>query len=167
MLLIESVLPKNIGRDWIARHIPHHGTMCLIDDVIAWDAEVIHCRTQTHTHTENPLRADGRLGAICGVEYAAQAVAIHHAILLSQQSATASTAAPVQGYLAAVRDLETFFERLDTFPQPLEIVASRYAALDGGAIYDFVVCQASLTLQTGRITLKAGGPATGKRGVSP
>jgi len=166
-LLIESVLPGRIGRDWIARHIPHHGAMCLIDDVTAWDAEVIHCTTQTHANTENPLRADGRLGAICGVEYAAQAVAIHHAILLAQQSATPSPAAPVQGYLASVRDLETSVERLDTLPQPLEIVASRYAALDGGAIYDFVVRHASSTLQTGRITLKAAPLAAGSAGVSP
>jgi predicted hotdog family 3-hydroxylacyl-ACP dehydratase len=166
-LLTESVLPKRIGRDWIARHIPHHAAMCLIDDVTAWDAEVIHCTTQTHTHIGNPLRADGRLGAICGVEYAAQAVAIHRAILLAQQSATASIAAPLQGYLAALRDLETLVERLDAFPQPLEIVASRYAALDGGAIYDFIVRQASSTLQTGRITLKTATLATGPRGVSP
>jgi predicted hotdog family 3-hydroxylacyl-ACP dehydratase len=166
-LLIESVLPGRIGRDWIARHIPHHGAMCLIDEVTAWDAEVIHCTTRTHTHIENPLRADGRLGAICGVEYAAQAVAIHHAILLAQQPATATTAAPVQGYLAALRDLETLVERLDTLAQPLEILASRYAALDGGAIYDFVVRQASSTLQTGRITLKTATPATAPAGVSP
>jgi predicted hotdog family 3-hydroxylacyl-ACP dehydratase len=155
-----------IGRDWIARHVPHQGAMCLIDEVTAWDADVVHCRTQTHTSRENPLRADGRLGAICGVEYAAQAVAIHHAILLEHQAPAAMPAAPVQGYLAALRDLETLVERLDALLQPLEIIASRYAAIDGGAIYDFIVRQEKLTLQTGRLTLKAVDAAIGARGDS-
>jgi predicted hotdog family 3-hydroxylacyl-ACP dehydratase len=165
-LLSESGFPGKIGRDWIARHIPHHGEMCLIDDVVAWDAKAIHCTTQTHTLTGNPLRANGRLGAICGVEYAAQAAAIHRAILLVQQSMTARTAAPVQAYLAALRDVESYVDRLDIYPQPLEIVASQYASLDGGAIYDFVIRHVSTTLQTGRITLKAAPTlATGFPGV--
>jgi len=162
-LLSESALPGQIGRDWIARHIPHHGSMCLIDDVISWDGDAIHCRTQTHTSTDNPLRADGRLGAICGVEYAAQAIAIHHAILLAQQAPGGAAGAPVQGYLAALRDLETYVEGLDTLPPPLDIFASRHAALDRGAVYDFVVRQASLSLLKGRITLKLASPATAPR----
>jgi len=151
-LLIVSAVPAQIGRDWIARHIPHHGAMCLIDSVTAWDSDTIQCATQTHTHADNPLRADGRLGALCGVEYAAQAMAIHCAILLARQSAIGGTAAA--GYIAALRDVECRVDRLDTYLQPLQIVASRQAGFAGGAMYDFVIGHASLTLQTGRVTLK-------------
>jgi len=166
--VIGSEMPQSVGRDWIARHIPHHGSMCLIDEVTAWDGETIHCTTRTHTQAGNPLRADGRLGAACGVEYAAQAVAIHCAILQTQASrpATTAEAPPVQGYLAAVRDVDSRVDRLDAFPHALDIVASRYAALDRGAVYTFIIRHQSATLLTGRITLKAAAHATGAVGPS-
>ena len=43
-------------------HIPHHGRMCLLDEVIEWDAQHIRCRSGTHRCADNPLRSHGRLG---------------------------------------------------------------------------------------------------------
>ena len=65
----------------IARRIPHQGRMCLLDAVTEWDGAHIVCQASSHRASDNPLRAEGRLGAACGVEYAAQAMAVHGALL--------------------------------------------------------------------------------------
>ncbi len=59
--------------------------MCLLDAVRDWSAEAITCTATSHTDPANPLRADGRLGAANGIEYAAQAMAIHGALLAGQR----------------------------------------------------------------------------------
>ena len=48
---------------WIATHIPHQGSMCLLDGVTAWDAQRIVCSASSHRTASNPLRQFGRLGA--------------------------------------------------------------------------------------------------------
>ncbi len=54
--------------------------MCLLDEVIDWDAQHIRCRTATHRAPDNPLRSHDRLGIACGIEYVAQAMALHGAL---------------------------------------------------------------------------------------
>ena len=73
---------------WIEPHIPHKGRMCLLDDVLSWDRSRIRCRSAQHRTPDNPLRAHGRLGAACGIEYAAQAMAVHGALLRSAPPAS-------------------------------------------------------------------------------
>ena len=77
---------------WIEQHIPHKGRMCLLDEVLSWDAAHIRCRSASHTSASNPLRLHGRLGAACGIEYAAQAMAVHGA-LIAASAPLASTVA--------------------------------------------------------------------------
>ena len=139
--------------------------MCLIDNVIGWDAGAIRCVTQTHVQGDNPLRAQGRLGALCGIEYAAQAMAIHGAILHWGNAAPGDPCGPVQGYLAALRDVQSLVERLDDLAPELEIAAVRFAALAGGAIYDYEIRHATRTLQTGRLTLKFAGRVLDSEGA--
>src|SRR2546425_12108681 len=93
---------------WIAGHIPHQGSMCLLDCVEAWDAERIQCRAISHRALDNPLRAHNQLGAACGIEYAAQAMAVHGALL-----APADSTAPRAGYLVSVRGVQFQVARLD------------------------------------------------------
>ncbi|SCC92600.1 putative 3-hydroxylacyl-(Acyl carrier protein) dehydratase-like protein [Thiomonas sp. X19] len=66
---------------WIAAHIPHQGSMCLLDAVLRWDAQHIVCSATSHRDASNPLRQFDRLGAACGIEYAAQAMAVHGALV--------------------------------------------------------------------------------------
>ena len=67
---------------WIAAHIPHHGRMCLLDEVLS-----VGVRSESpaaaaaHRAADHPLRAHGRLGAACGIEFAAQAMAVHGALV--------------------------------------------------------------------------------------
>jgi len=64
-----------ISREAIAGMIPHAGAMHLLDGVLSWDADRIRCSSRTHRDRQNPLRMDGQLSALCGIEYAAQAMA--------------------------------------------------------------------------------------------
>src|SRR5690348_10619619 len=89
-----------IGRESIAGMIPHAGTMCMIDAVVSWDATSLRCLSRSHHDPANPMRRpDGVLSAACGIEIAAQAMALHGR-LLSKVSAP-----PVRGLLVSVRDV--------------------------------------------------------------
>ena len=97
-----------LDHTWIASHIPHQGSMCLLDYVEAWDEQGIRCCASSHRAADNPLRAYDRLGAACGIEYAAQAMAVHGALLAPSGSAGARV-----GYLVSVRGVQLHVPRLD------------------------------------------------------
>jgi len=134
-----------LDRAWIERHIPHQGAMCLLDEIIAWDDILITCRTGTHCNPENPLRARGSLPAVCGIEYAAQAVALHGALL----SGHAST----RGYLASVRGVTFTTDRLDGQGAVLTINGRLLGADQGTMLYQFDLASESRTLLSGRLAV--------------
>lgn len=119
----------------IARRIPHQGRMCLLDAVMAWDATRIVCQASSHRAPDNPLRAGGRLGAACGVEYAAQAMALHGALLA--ESGETTCAAPRVGYLASVRSVTLHVQRLDTIASDLTVTAERLLGDANHILYSF------------------------------
>ena len=43
-----------LGREAIAALIPHQGTMCLLEQVLEWDAERVLAVTATHRASDNP-----------------------------------------------------------------------------------------------------------------
>jgi len=133
--------------------------MCLLDEVVEWSADRVRCRTRTHRSTDNPMRADGRLGIACGIEYAAQAMAVHGA--LSHEAATAVAAAPASaskavpaaGFLAGVRGVQFHRLRLDDIPGDLICEAVRVAGDSGSALYEFELSGANHILLRGRATV--------------
>ncbi|HYO27188.1 MAG TPA: hotdog family protein [Azonexus sp.] len=128
----------------IAARIPHQGSMCLLDAVVDWSATAISCRAISHTDPHNPLRAEGRLGAAAGIEYAAQAMAVHGALIAN------SGERPRQGYLASVRGVQLHVARLDDLPGELGIQAE-YLSGDGtNILYRFSVSHAGQCLLEGR-----------------
>lgn len=120
-----------LDRAWIAAHIPHQGTMCLLNAVLEWDERHIVCEALSHTLLDNPLRAEGRLGAATGVEYAAQAMAVHGGLLAP------ADARPTQGYLTSVRSLVLHAERLDGLDGPLHVSAERLSGDHRVVLYQF------------------------------
>jgi predicted hotdog family 3-hydroxylacyl-ACP dehydratase len=134
-----------LDHDWIARHIPHQGSMCLLYEVEAWDPQRIQCRASSHRAADNPLRAGGRLGAACGIEYAAQAMAVHGALL----AAPGSTSARV-GYLVSVRGTQLHVGRLDDIAADLRVEASCITRSDNNILYQFSVSTAGQPLLEGR-----------------
>jgi len=129
---------------WIAAKIPHAGRMCLLDAVLAHDAQRIHCRAHSHRDANNPLRQSDRLGAACGVEYAAQAMAVHGAILMP------SSGTPPVGYLASVRNMQLHVERLDTLDAPLDIHATRLSGNAMTILYAFEILAGDQQVLDGR-----------------
>src|SRR5215831_9800765 len=115
-----------LDHDWIEQHIPHKGRMCLLDEVLSWDAARIRCRSSTHRAADNPLRAHGRLGAACGIEYAAQAMAVHGALIAASAPLASTVSTQVRGsigatvgYLASVRNVTLNVTRLDDLEEEL------------------------------------------------
>ncbi|MBB2926966.1 hotdog family protein [Paraburkholderia silvatlantica] len=137
-----------LERAWIAARIPHSGAMCLLDGVQAWDETRIRCTATSHCDPHNPLRSRGRLAAVCGVEYAAQAMAVHGALLGAMEGAAAGR--PRAGFLASVRNVVAHVERLDTLAAPLAIEAERMSGSGNTILYGFTVRGEGRVLLTGR-----------------
>ncbi|RXV71879.1 3-hydroxylacyl-ACP dehydratase [Burkholderia stabilis] len=137
-------LTPPLDHAWIAAHIPHGGAMCVLDTVDAWDATRISCTATSHRDPHNPLRSHGRLASVCGIEYAAQAMAVHGALLGAQE------AGPRVGYLASVRNVDAFVDRLDTFDLPLTVDAERVSGDGRSVLYGFALRCGARVLLSGR-----------------
>jgi predicted hotdog family 3-hydroxylacyl-ACP dehydratase len=162
-----------LDRAWIESRIPHHGAMCLLDEVIGWDAERISCTSSSHRSADNPLRARGQLGIACGIEYAAQAMAVHGALIAALEAGRsvagspaaespkpASPAAespkplsPAVGFLAGVRGVHFHVSRLDDVEGDLICDAVRVAGDRGTALYEFELRSGATRLLRGRATV--------------
>lgn len=129
----------------IARLIPHQGAMCLLESVTACDAERIACTSTTHRDPAHPLRRDGLLPAICGVEYGLQAMALHGAL-------TAASPQP-PGFVAALAEVALAAERLDDVPGALDVTATALSRETRGFIYAFAVAGGGRVLVSGRGTV--------------
>lgn len=136
----------------IAARIPHQGTMCLLDAVVDWSAAAISCRAISHTDPHNPLRAEGRLGVAAGIEYAAQAMAVHGALIANPGER------PRQGYLASVRGVQLHVARLDDLPGELGVEAECLSGDANNILYRFSVRHGDRCLLEGRaaVILDAG-----------
>jgi predicted hotdog family 3-hydroxylacyl-ACP dehydratase len=138
----------HLDRRWIEQHIPHHGRMCLLDAVIEWDARHIRCSSATHRAADHPLRSRGRLGIAGGIEYAAQAMAVHGAL-----AGGASGGAAEAGLLASVRDVRLYALRLDDIEADLICDATRIAGDASMALYEFSLHAEARELLSGRATV--------------
>ncbi|QJW85786.1 3-hydroxylacyl-ACP dehydratase [Ramlibacter terrae] len=131
----------------IARRIPHQGAMCLLERVVAWTPEEIRCEADSHHSAANPLRAHDRLGIACGIEYAAQAMAVHGSLVAEAE------AVPRAGYLASVRGVELHARRLDDVAGPLLVKATRLLGDGNHIVYSFEVASQAGPLMSGRATV--------------
>jgi predicted hotdog family 3-hydroxylacyl-ACP dehydratase len=130
-----------LNQDAIRELIPHRGSMCLLDTVEYWDAERVVCRTSQHRSPGNPLRANSRLSSIHGIEFAAQAMAVHGGLL------SPKGAAPSAGLLVSLRDCVLHCERLDVLDAPLTVEARRITGDNGLAMYGFSVTADKLVIE--------------------
>lgn len=136
-----------LDRTWI-ENIPHQGRMCLLDEVVEWDAQRICCRSGTQRAADHPLRSHGRLGAACGIEYAAQAMAAHGALV-----GGAGKRRSELGFLAGLRCVRFCVTRLDDIEGDLLCDAVLVAGDAGGALYEFALRSGSRPLLSGRATV--------------
>ncbi len=125
--------------------IPHAGAMCLLDEVLEWDAARLHARSASHQRADNPLRGGGMLHAVNLCEYAAQAMAVHGAL---RARAEGGRARP--GYLVALREVRLRVERIDELPGRLHVHVESLLATAESLQYGFRVEHRGALLASGR-----------------
>ena len=146
VVLVPEVESMVLDRAAIAARIPHAGKMCLLERVIDWDERGIRCAALSHRDIDNPLREADGLPVWASIEYAAQAAAVHGALMQPQ-------AAPRAGVLAALRNVNATCEWLDRVDGELMLSASLLHADAAGSIYSFEVRGSETLLLSGQFTL--------------
>jgi predicted hotdog family 3-hydroxylacyl-ACP dehydratase len=134
----------------ISSLIPHQGAMCLLDEIVSWDETHIRCSTATHRDPGNPLRGHAGLLSVCGIEYAAQAVAVHGGLL---QRKSDGFQAPASGYLANAKDVSWTVDRLDDIVSDLLVEAEQMISEGGRSIYAFKLTSDGRLLMQGRVAV--------------
>jgi predicted hotdog family 3-hydroxylacyl-ACP dehydratase len=127
----------------LADLLPQRDAMRMLDAVESYDAQSIVCTSARHADTANPLAEDGRLSPLAGIEFAAQAMAAHGALVGLPAGGSA------RGWLARVRDCVVQCERMDRLPTPLRIEAERIAAGEHALSYRFRISAGGATVLYG------------------
>ena len=136
-----------LGRVEIAAMIPHAGAMCLLDAVLSYDETKIRCTASSHRDPANPLASAAILPAQAGLEYGAQAMAVHGRLT------GAVGVRPRAGYIVGVRSMSWSRERLDDLPGDLLIEAEKLAGEGSGVIYSFSVAAGGVSVVSGHATV--------------
>jgi predicted hotdog family 3-hydroxylacyl-ACP dehydratase len=147
---MSGTLDSRLARDAIAARVPHAGPMCLLDEIVSWDAQHIECTAfvqhRSDSQTAHPLSQDGRLPATAAIEYAAQAMALHGRLMQEQ---AASAAAPARGFLAGLRSVRLHCRWITPASPLLTVRVTRFAGDEVQVLYDFEV-RAAAPIAQGR-----------------
>lgn len=127
--------------------LPHVGAMRLLDAIVRWNDAEIECVAHSHRDPANPLAVDGVLPAACGLEFGAQAMAIHGALVAGR------AAKPRVGLLVAAHELAWRVARLDTVPGALTVRARRLLGSAQQVAYEFDVLDGARSLVSGRASV--------------
>lgn len=130
-----------VDRAGIERLVPHADAMCLLDAVDDWEPSWIACTSGAPT-TAHPLARDGHVPAIVAVEYAAQATAVHGALLEGGDRSRA-------GLLATLVDVRLGASTLPA--APLAIRAELLSRSPAGCLYRFEVHAVQRPIASGRL----------------
>lgn len=135
----------------IEQLVPHAGAMCLLDAVTQWDAAQITCTSAAPAAASHPLARDGTVPAIAATEYAAQATAVHGALL-------EGAGQPRAGMLAKLMDVELHSASFAPGEGPVTVNATLLSRLGSGCLYAFQVASPGRPIASGRLIV-AFGPA--------
>jgi predicted hotdog family 3-hydroxylacyl-ACP dehydratase len=136
----------SLAKKDIIELIPHGPSMCLLDSVLNWDTKQIQCMATSHRDINNPLRNKNELSSLCGIEYAAQSMAVHGALL--NESRTRS-----EGLLLSVKDILLKVQRLDNISHDLIFDTKILMADDNMFNYEFKVTANNSNLLTGKASV--------------
>lgn len=136
-----------INQSEIRALIPHAGDMCLLAGVTRWDATRISCVAQSHCNISNPLAHNGKVRALCGIEFAAQAMAVHGGLT------GAVGQRPRAGLLVSVRDVIAKVEYLSDHNEDLLIEAEQLMSQQSSVCYNFTLHAGEVELLRGRATV--------------
>jgi predicted hotdog family 3-hydroxylacyl-ACP dehydratase len=137
-----------LTRAEIERRVPHAGSMCLLDQVVQWDTNHIVCQAES-PRMDHPLALAAGVPVVAAVEYAAQAAALHGALLDGSPE-------PRGGRLARLSGVELTDGCLDAGSGRLTIRADLLARSDAGCTYNFAVHDACGCRASGRLLVAFG-----------
>ena len=123
--------------------VPHAGSMCLLDAVLEWDDVHIVCRAP-EPDAAHPLARAGSVPAIAAAEYAAQATAVHGALL-------GDATAPRAGVLAKLMEVQLHGSCFAAGGGALTVRADLLGRLDRACLYAFQVAGAAQPMASGRL----------------
>jgi predicted hotdog family 3-hydroxylacyl-ACP dehydratase len=130
-------------RAHIERLVPHAGAMCLLDAVTGWDSSHIVCSC-AQPAAGHPLARGATLPAIAACEYAAQATAVHGALLDGADG-------PRPGVLAKLTEVELHSPQFPPGGGPVTVRAELLSRLPAGCLYAFHVASTARTVASGRL----------------
>lgn len=130
----------------LAARLPHAGRMCLLDRVLHWDHRSIGCVAVSHRDVDNPLRDAGGLSTLAGVEYAAQAAALHGALLNDEL-------VPRNGVLAALKNVTVRCPWLHNVAEEIVVETILQYSDPAGGIFTFAVFAREDRVLSGQFTL--------------
>lgn len=131
----------NLNPADIERLLPHKGAMCFLDAVTDWDSENICC-SATAPGAGHPLMRSGKVSSLMAVEYAAQATALHGALLDAATS-------PQAGMLATLRNVDLHCMWFPVNKNALTIHAKLISRTVGGCSYSFKVASKHQPIASG------------------
>ena len=130
-----------VDREILEQLIPHKGGMCLLSEVVNWDAASIVCTADAPVPT-HPLARNGCVATIVAAEYAAQATAVHGALLANDHR-------PQEGMLAKLVDVHLEVSELPCVR--LTIQAEMMSRSVRGCLYQFDISAADQRMIRGRL----------------
>ena len=139
----------------IAARLPHTGRMCLLDRVLHWDTHRIRCSAVSHRDADNPLREGAGLATLAGIEYAAQAAAVHGALLRGETL-------PRSGVLASLKNVIATRPWLHEIVEDIVIETDLLHSDPAGGIFAFNVSASEEKILSGQFTLMVFDPAQGQ-----
>lgn len=135
-----------LDRAGIAARLPHAGRMCLLDRVLHWDERSLRCAAISHRDVDNPLREATGLSTLAGIEYAAQAAAVHGALLHG-------TTIPRNGVLAALKNVTAARPWLHDVSGEIVIEVNLLHCDPAGGIFTFALFAGAECVLSGQFTL--------------
>ena len=147
-MLYNNPINYPIDQQAIGKILPHAGSMILLEQITSASADTLYASTQSHLDKSNPLLLNKQLNSINGIEYAAQAMAIHAHLI-----ADTTQKQPQSGYLATVRNTTIDHPYLSQSKSELIIKVIRIMADQKGFSYNFQIYDNEQSYISGRITI--------------
>lgn len=136
-----------VNKQEVARCLPHEGPMVLLERVLQCTEESLECETSTHLQPEHPLSIEGQLSVFAGVEYAAQAMALHKCLNAESDGKVRS------GFVAVTSNLMPHLVVLNQASGTLNVAVNMLDSSGGGSLYEFHIShgQKKLPVLDGRL----------------
>ena len=141
-----------LTREQLAPLLPHRDAMCLLDRVLSWDSDGIVCTSNSHHCADHPLLVRGQLLALAGIEYSAQAMALHGALAGHSHGVDEGPS----GVLASLRQVILHVPLLNVIRGELMVHAKKLVAQQRHLLYAFRVEGDGGVLLQGRASIALG-----------